>query len=67
MPAFSETLRRKAGAGCRLRFLIAEPEGHVTRDRERAEKVTLTVTGGKFDRFAEHAEELWGQGRHVPA
>ncbi len=135
VPAFSETLRRKAGAGCRVRFLLGDPEGEITRGRERSENVTLTVStrirtsleqldrmgpvdglevrfsapedavyhvglsvfrfdddafvtphlarlvghdspllhlrrledGGMFDRFAEHAEELWGRGSRVAA
>ncbi|WP_447036986.1 XRE family transcriptional regulator [Streptomyces sp. DSM 118878] len=130
IPAFSETLRRKAASGCRVRFLVGDPEGEVTRQREAIENVTLTVgtrvrmtleelgrlgsldglevrysapedamnhvslsvfrfdqdalvtphlarlvghdspllhlhhrsEGGMFDRFAEHAEELWSRG-----
>ncbi|MGW1837108.1 DUF5919 domain-containing protein [Streptomyces sp. NPDC002067] len=132
-PAFVETLRRKADEGCRVRFLLGDPEGEVTRERERIEDVALSVStririslehlaklsgtpgvearfsdavdamnhvslsvfrfdadalvtphlarlvghdspllhfrrradGGMFDRFAEHAEELWGRGRAV--
>ncbi|MFD5700890.1 XRE family transcriptional regulator [Streptomyces lasiicapitis] len=132
VPAFAETLRRKTGAGCRVRFLLGHPEGDVTRQREVIEDVTLSVStriritlgeleklghldgletrfsaaedavnhvslsvfrfdhealvtphlarlvghdspllrlrrqddGGMFDRFAEHAEELWS--RAVP-
>ncbi|MGW6054448.1 XRE family transcriptional regulator [Streptomyces sp. NPDC055189] len=130
LPAFSDALRRKTEAGCRVRFLIGDPEGEVTRQREILEDVTLTVStrvrmtlealsrlgpldgmearfsapedapnhvalsvfrfdqdalvtphlarlvghdspllhlhrrseGGMFDRFAEHAEELWSRG-----
>jgi transcriptional regulator with XRE-family HTH domain len=129
-PAFHQTLRRKAGSGCRVRFLLGDPESETTRQRERIEDVALTVStriritleniaklsdmdgvearfsapddgpnhvslsvfrfdsnalvtphlarvvghdspmlhlrksldGGMFDRFAEHAEELWERG-----
>nr|WP_242338983.1 XRE family transcriptional regulator [Streptomyces formicae] len=129
-PAFADTLRRKAASGCRVRFLLGDPEGEVTRHRETVEDVALSVStrikvtlenlerlgpvegletrlssaddavnhvslsvfrfdhdalvtphlarlvghdspllhlrrqgeGGMFDRFAEHAEELWGRG-----
>ncbi|MGP4084997.1 XRE family transcriptional regulator [Streptomyces sp. KR55] len=129
VPAFAETLRRRAESGCRVRFLLGDPDGEVTRQREAIEDVTLTVStrirmtlealeklgpldglearfsvdedavnhvslsvfrfddeamvtphlarlvghdspllhlrrqgdGGMFDRFAEHAEELWGR------
>ncbi|MFD7446441.1 XRE family transcriptional regulator [Streptomyces sp. NPDC059909] len=131
-PAFVDTLRRKAESGCRVRFLLGDPDGEVTRQREAIEDVALSVStriritlehldrlgpldgvetrlssaddavnhvslsvfrfdhdalvtphlarlvghdspllhlrrlseGGMFDRFAEHAEELWG--RAVP-
>lgn len=130
LPQFAETLRRKAEAGCRVRVLLGDPEGEVTRQRETIEDVALTVStrvrmtlealdrlgplegvearfsaaedavnhvslsvfrfdgqamvtphlarlvghdspllhlrrqgdGGMFDRFAEHAEELWSRG-----
>ncbi|MFJ6658449.1 DUF5919 domain-containing protein [Streptomyces sp. NPDC091377] len=129
VPAFSGILRQKADAGCRVRFLLGDPDGDVTRQRERIEDVALTVStrirmsleglanlrevqgievrysapedamnhvslsvfrfddealvtphlarlvghdsplmhvrrraqGGLFDRFAEHAEELWSR------
>lgn len=132
-PAFVDTLRRKAEAGCRVRFLIGDPDGDVTRQRERIEDVALSVStriritlehlaklrsaagvearfsdesdamnhvslsvfrfdqdalvtphlarlvghdspllhlrrhgaGGMYDRFAEHAEELWERGRPI--
>ncbi|MGK5641624.1 XRE family transcriptional regulator [Streptomyces sp. URMC 126] len=128
VPVLSELLRRKAGAGCRVRFLLGDPDGEVTRNREAVEDAELTVSarirttrrhlrslvpavearfsapadavnhvslsvfrfdgsalvtphlaslvghdspmlhlrkqgdGGLFDRFTEHAEELWGRG-----
>ncbi|MEU3982683.1 XRE family transcriptional regulator [Streptomyces sp. NPDC026672] len=133
VPAFSQTLRRKVKAGCRVRFLLGDPNGEVTRQREVIEDVTLTVStrihmtlqelgklgdvgglevrhsapedavnhvslsvfrfddqalvtphlarvvghdsplmhlrrvkhGGMFDRFAEHAEELWERSQPV--
>ncbi|WP_322785123.1 XRE family transcriptional regulator [Streptomyces profundus] len=43
-PAYVDTLRRKAEAGCRIRFLIGDPEGEVTRQREAVEDVTLSVS-----------------------
>lgn len=129
-PNFVETLRRKLEAGCRVRFLLGDPDGVVTRQREAIEGTALTVStriritlqslkslgaleglearfsapedatnhvslsvfrfdeqelvtphlarlvghdspllhlrrvekGGLFDRFAEHAEELWTRG-----
>jgi hypothetical protein len=132
-PALHQTLRRKAESGCRIRFLLGDPDSDTTRQRERIEGVALTVStriritlehlaklanvegvearfssaddgpnhvglsvfrfdmdalvtphlarvvghdspmmhlrrsqeGGMFDRFAEHAEELWGRGVSV--
>ncbi|WP_322740998.1 XRE family transcriptional regulator [Streptomyces hygroscopicus] len=129
-PAFATTLRQKLDSGCRVRFLLGDPDGEVTRNRESVEEVALTVStriritlenleklgahegletrfsaasdavnhvslsvfrfdddalvtphlarlvghdspllhlrrhaeGGMFDRFAEHAEELWSRG-----
>ncbi|MDT0266429.1 DUF5919 domain-containing protein [Streptomyces sp. DSM 44915] len=43
-PAYVETLRRKAEEGCRVRFLIGDPEGEVTRLREEVEDVALSVS-----------------------
>ncbi|MFE4399465.1 XRE family transcriptional regulator, partial [Kitasatospora sp. NPDC056808] len=37
VPAFADTLRRKAAEGCRVRFLLGDPEGQVTRQREVVE------------------------------
>ncbi|MFH8471349.1 XRE family transcriptional regulator [Streptomyces sp. NPDC018000] len=130
LPNFSGLLKEKAAAGCRIRFLLGDPDGEVTRQREVIEDVPLTVStrirmtlgelgklgpleglearysaaedsvnhvslsvfrfdsealvtphlarlvghdspllhlrrqgdGGMFDRFAEHAEELWSRG-----
>ncbi|WP_370217225.1 DUF5919 domain-containing protein [Kitasatospora sp. GAS1066B] len=129
-PALHQRLRRKAEAGCRVRFLLGDPQSATTRQREEIENVALTVStriritlenlaklagtsgiearfsapedgpnhvslsvfrfdhtalvtphlarlvghdspmmqlrrcqdGGMFDRFAEHAEELWERG-----
>lgn len=129
VPHFADTVRRKAHAGCRVRFLLGDPDGEVTRQREEIEDVALSVStriritlehldrlgslpgvetrvsappdavnhvslsvfrfdnealvtphlarlvghdspllhlrrqgaGGMFDRFAEHAEELWSR------
>lgn len=133
-PAFVDTLRRKIDAGCRVRFLLGDPDAEVTRQREAVEDVALSVStrvritlehlgrlraadglearfsspqdavnhvslsvfrfdqqalvtphlarlvghdspllhlrrqgdDGMFDRFAEHAEELWNRGVAVP-
>ncbi|WP_371575686.1 XRE family transcriptional regulator [Streptomyces sp. NBC_01314] len=132
-PAFVETVRKKLHSGCRVRFLLGDPDGEVTRNREALEDVALSVStriritlehlgklgahegletrfsapddavnhvslsvfrfdsealvtphlarlvghdspllhlrkhdsGGLFDRFAEHAEELWTRGIQV--
>lgn len=42
-PAFIETLRRKIASGCRVRFLLGDPDGEVTRQREVIEDVALSV------------------------
>ncbi|MFF4666351.1 XRE family transcriptional regulator [Streptomyces sp. NPDC001282] len=44
VPAFPDTLRRKAASGCRVRFLLGDPDGEVTRQRESIEDVALTVS-----------------------
>ncbi|WP_319680224.1 XRE family transcriptional regulator [Streptomyces sp. AK02-01A] len=44
VPAFPETLRRKVASGCRVRFLLGDPDGEVTRRRETIEDVALTVS-----------------------
>ncbi|MFJ3900960.1 XRE family transcriptional regulator [Streptomyces sp. NPDC090025] len=44
VPAFAETLRRKAESGCRVRFLLGDPVGEVTRQREVVEDVALSVS-----------------------
>ncbi|MER8184867.1 XRE family transcriptional regulator [Kitasatospora sp. NPDC094015] len=43
-PNLVETLRRKAAAGCRVRFLLGDPDGAVTHQREAVEDVALTVS-----------------------
>ncbi|MFE7594010.1 DUF5919 domain-containing protein [Kitasatospora sp. NPDC057512] len=132
-PALLQTLRRKADSGCRIRFLLGDPDSETTRRREQVEDVALTVStrirvtlenlarlsdteniearfsasddgpnhiglsvfrfdehalvtphlarsvghdsplmhlrrsgeNGMFDRFAEHAEELWSRGNAI--
>lgn len=132
-PEFPRTLRELSARGVRVRFLIGDPEGSVTRERERIEDTAFGVSAriritleqlskvgelpglearfsaaedamnhvglsvfrmdddalvtphlarlvghdspmmhlrrrsehGMFDRFAEHAEELWERGRPV--
>ncbi|MFB6987152.1 XRE family transcriptional regulator [Streptomyces sp. NPDC056230] len=44
VPAFPDTLRRKVASGCRVRFLLGDPDGDVTRQRESIEDVALTVS-----------------------
>lgn len=44
MPDFLGTIRKKAGEGCRVRFLVGDPNGDVTRQREVIEDVALTVS-----------------------
>jgi hypothetical protein len=133
IPNFTNLVRRKAQEGVRIRFLLGDPEGEVTRQREIIEDAALSVSariqislkelsklgplpglevrfsaaedavnhvslsvfrfdddalvtphlarlvghdspllhlrkqgdGGMFDRFAEHAEELWSRGTQV--
>lgn len=43
-PEFVGTLRRKAEQGCRIRFLLGDPDGEVARQREQIEDVALTVS-----------------------
>ncbi|MER5898899.1 XRE family transcriptional regulator [Streptomyces mirabilis] len=43
-PAFAETLRSKAESGCRIRFLLGNPDGETTRQREVIEDVALSVS-----------------------
>ncbi|GLF95862.1 DUF5919 domain-containing protein [Streptomyces yaizuensis] len=44
VPHFADTVRRKAESGCRVRFLLGDPEGEATRRREEVEGVALTVS-----------------------
>jgi len=41
---FGSLLRRKAEAGCRIRFVLGDPASPVTRQREREEDVPLTLS-----------------------
>lgn len=134
VPDFAGIVRRKVVSGCRVRFLIGDPEGEITRQREEVEAAALTVStriritleqldrlgpleglearfseasdavnhvglsvfqfdhdalvtphlarvighdspmlhlrrqgdGGMFDRFKDHAEELWDRGVPMP-
>ncbi|MFF7437779.1 DUF5919 domain-containing protein [Streptomyces sp. NPDC008122] len=57
VPHFSATLRRLAESGCRVRILLGDPDGEVTRQREVIEDVALSVstrirmTLGELDRL----------------
>jgi hypothetical protein len=44
VPGFADTLRRKAEAGCRVRFLLGDPGSEVTHLREAVEEVAMTVS-----------------------
>lgn len=44
VPDFPGLLRRKKQEGCRIRFLLGDPNGEVTRQRETIEDVALTVS-----------------------
>jgi transcriptional regulator with XRE-family HTH domain len=43
-PNLGKVLRRKAQQGCKIRFLIGDPESDVTARREETENVPLTVS-----------------------
>ncbi|MEV0398851.1 hypothetical protein [Actinoallomurus sp. NPDC050550] len=43
-PSLRNVLRRKAESGCRIRFLVGDPDSEVTRHREELEAVPLTVS-----------------------
>lgn len=43
-PNLRTVLRRKAQHGCRVRFLLGDPDSEVTRQREQVEDVALSVT-----------------------
>ena len=44
VPDFGGLVRRKAETGCRVRFLVGDPEGEVTRQREDVEAAALTLS-----------------------
>lgn len=44
IPNLRTVLRRKAERGCKVRFLVGDPESRVTRRREEVEGVPLTVS-----------------------
>jgi transcriptional regulator with XRE-family HTH domain len=44
LPNLRGVLRRKAEGGCRVRFLLGDPDSEVTRNREAVEAVPLTVS-----------------------
>lgn len=57
VPHFADTVRRKADSGCRVRFLLGDPEGEVTRQRETVEDVALSV-GTRIRITLEHLDRL---------
>lgn len=44
IPDFAGIIRKKAESGCRVRFLVGDPDGEATRRREAIENVALTVS-----------------------
>lgn len=44
VPRFAETVRAKAETGCKVRFLLGDPESGTTRQREAVEDVALSVS-----------------------
>ncbi|MFE7129572.1 XRE family transcriptional regulator [Streptomyces sp. NPDC057638] len=44
VPHFADTVQRKVAAGCRVRFLVGDPDSEVTRQREAIEDVALSVS-----------------------
>lgn len=44
VPDFAGLVRRKAQSGCRVRFLIGDPDGETSRQREEVEAAALTVS-----------------------
>ncbi|GHC49116.1 helix-turn-helix domain-containing protein [Streptomyces flavofungini] len=57
IPQFADTVRRKAEAGVKVRFLVGDPEGEVTRQREVIEDVALSVST-RIRITLEHLERL---------
>lgn len=57
VPHFADTIRRKAESGCRVRFLVGDPDGEVTRQREAIEDVALSVSTRIRTTF-EHLDRL---------
>ncbi|MCK7623959.1 helix-turn-helix domain-containing protein [Streptomyces sp. RS10V-4] len=41
---FGAALQRKAASGCRIRFLVGDPDSELTRSREREEGVALSLS-----------------------
>ncbi|MFC7980757.1 XRE family transcriptional regulator [Streptomyces sp. NPDC057336] len=57
VPHFADTVRRKAESGCRVRFLLGDPNGDVTRQRETVEDVALSVST-RISITLEHLDRL---------
>ncbi|MFI2199911.1 helix-turn-helix domain-containing protein [Streptomyces sp. NPDC020192] len=57
VPAFADLLRRKVESGVRVRFLLGDPEGEVTRQREAIEDTALSVST-RIRITIEHLERL---------
>ncbi|WP_330239400.1 XRE family transcriptional regulator [Streptomyces sp. NBC_00525] len=59
LPDFIGIVKKKAESGCRVRFLLGDPNGEVTRQREEIEGVALTVST-RIRITLEHLEKLGG-------
>jgi hypothetical protein len=60
-PNLGAALRRKAGQGCKVRFLVGDPDSEVTRHRETVEATSLTVST-RIAVTLEQLERLRGTG-----
>ena len=61
-PNLTAALRRKAGQGCKVRFLVGDPDSEVTRHREELEATALTVStriAVTLDELREAARDQW--------
>ncbi|WP_324607869.1 XRE family transcriptional regulator [Streptomyces sp. Tu6071] len=57
IPRFPEIVKKKSETGCRIRFLLGDPEGAVTRNREAIEDTALAVST-RVRITLEHLERL---------
>ncbi|MET3983283.1 XRE family transcriptional regulator [Streptomyces sp. PvR034] len=57
LPDFAGTLRKKIERGCRVRFLVGDPYGETTRQREAIEGAALTVSA-RIRTTLEHLDRI---------